>query len=132
MKKILCIFILSALLLGLAACGEAEPVLPRDGKPVIVTTLFPAYDFARVIGGERCAVTLLVPPGAESHSYEPTPQDVLRIENCDLLVANGGESEEWLETLLSGAEGDFSDELSEIGDDNFEEFAPVDISELES
>ena len=51
---------------------------------------------------------LLVPPGAETHSYEPTPQDLLRIQSCDLLICNGGESEAWLDTLLDGAAGDFA------------------------
>ena len=100
MKKILCIIILSALLLGLAACGEAEPALLRDGKPVIVTTLFPAYDFARQIAGERAEVILLVPPGAEAHSFEPTARDMIRIQESSLFFCNGGESEAWVEELL--------------------------------
>ena len=111
MKRLALALLAAALLLTLAGCGANGTIAANEKSDTvvnIVTTLFPAYDFARVIGGERCTVTLLVPPGAESHSYEPTPQDVLRIENCDLLFANGGESEEWLETLLSGAEGDFS------------------------
>ena len=47
---------------------------------------------------------LLVPPGSESHSFEPTAQDILRIQNCDLLICNGGESEVWLEEMLEGME----------------------------
>ena len=51
-------------------------------------------------------MTLLVPPGSEAHSFEPTPQDIIRIENCDLLICNGGESETWLEEILAGREKD--------------------------
>ena len=51
-------------------------------------------------------MTLLVPPGSEAHSFEPTPQDIIRIENCDLLIGNGGESETWLEEILAGREKD--------------------------
>ena len=72
----------------------------------IVCTVFPAYDFARQIAGERANVTLLVPPGSEAHSFEPTPQDIIRIENCDLLICNGGESEVWLEEILEGRENE--------------------------
>lgn len=101
---------LALLLLGLAGCGARESA-PREKTeqdgPVVVTTLFPAYDFVRVILGGRGELTLLVPPGAETHSFEPTPQDLLRIEGCDLLVGNGGESEAWLETLLDGRSGGF-------------------------
>ena len=48
------------------------------------------------------SVTLLVPPGSEAHSYEPTPQDILLLERCALLVANGGESEAWLSSVTDG------------------------------
>ena len=69
-----------------------------------MTTVFPAYDFARQVAGDQAKVTLLVPPGAETHSFEPTAQDMRRIQSCDLLICNGGESEAWLETLLAGQE----------------------------
>ena len=49
---------------------------------------------------ERVTVTLLVPPGTESHSFEPTARDMLRIQSCDLFFCNGGESEAWVEELL--------------------------------
>ena len=64
-----------------------------------------AYDFTRQIAGERAEVTLLVPPGSESHSYEPTPQDMLLLKDCALLVANGGESEAWLDSVADGLDG---------------------------
>ena len=99
--------LLAALLLALAACGRLETEETNNDKLSIVATLFPAYDFARTIAGERCRVTLLVPPGSEAHSFEPTAQDLMRVESCALLVCNGGESESWLETLLSGTEGGF-------------------------
>ena len=106
MRKITAI-LLAALLLALTACGRLETEETKNDKPSIVATLFPAYDFARTIAGERCRVTLLVPPGSEAHSFEPTAQDLMRVESCALLVCNGGESESWLETLLSGTEGGF-------------------------
>ena len=100
------------LLLSLAACGarggEADAEGQSNNGLTIVTTLFPAYDFARELCGGRCEIVLLVPPGAETHSYEPTPQDLLRIQSCDLLICNGGESEAWLDTLLDGADGAFA------------------------
>ena len=101
MKKILSVLLCLTLLLGLCACG-AGPVESGEGEIHIVTTVFPAYDFARQIAGERARVMLLVPPGAESHSFEPTAQDLLRIRDCDLFFYNGGESEAWVEELLEG------------------------------
>lgn len=104
MKKLL-VPILSVMLMALCACGDAAEERVQSGDLEIVTTVFPAYDFARNVAGEKGNVTLLVPPGSESHSFEPTPQDIIRINNCDLLICNGGESEAWLEEIADGLDG---------------------------
>ena len=101
MKRMLCLLLMLALALSIAACGGTEPTENEEREIVIVTTVFPAYDFARQIAGDRASVLLLVPPGAESHSFEPTAKDILRIQSCTLLVCNGGESEAWVEELLA-------------------------------
>lgn len=103
MKRLFILIVAAALALSLCACGERETEV-EDGRLRIVTTVFPAYDFARQVAGDQAKVTLLVPPGAETHSFEPTAQDMRRIQSCDLLICNGGESEAWLETLLAGQE----------------------------
>lgn len=105
MKKIFLSTIIMSLLLTLTACGQAE-TSPEPGGISIVATVFPAYDFARQIVGSDGSVTLLIPPGSEAHSFEPTPQDIIRIQECDLLVCNGGESEAWLEEILDGMDTD--------------------------
>ena len=111
-RRILSALLALGLLLSLAACGAGGGAAAAEGQSnkslTVVTTLFPAYDFARELCGGRCEIVLLVPPGAETHSYEPTPQDLLRIQSCDLLICNGGESEAWLDTLLDGADGAFA------------------------
>ena len=99
MKRLTAMIIAMCLLL--TACGyEQKPVSDRS-KLQIVCTSFPAYDFARQIAGDRAELTLLIKPGAEVHSYEPTPKDIIRIQECDLFICNGGESEEWVESLIS-------------------------------
>ena len=103
MKRLFVLLLILALALPLCACG-ARAEEAESGRLSIVTTVFPAYDFARQVAGEQADVTLLVPPGAEVHSFEPTAQDMRRIQSCDLLICNGGESEAWLETLLAGQE----------------------------
>ncbi|MGM9587700.1 MAG: metal ABC transporter substrate-binding protein [Candidatus Limivicinus sp.] len=103
MKKNLILLIIVCLAFSLCACGEAPAESGGEGLN-IVCTVFPAYDFAREIAGEKANVVLLVPPGSEAHSFEPTPQDIIRVENCDLLICNGGESEVWLEEILEGRE----------------------------
>ena len=98
----LCCSALSLCLL-LAGCGTGEEQSPTEGENAslrIVTTVFPAYDFARAVAGEHAEVTLLLPPGTESHSYEPTPADIVSVEDCDLFIYLGGESDAWVDTIL--------------------------------
>ena len=105
MKRVLCLILILALLPLLGGCG-AESAQRGSGEMQIVTTVFPACDFAHVVAGERATVTLLVPPGTETHSFEPTAQDLLRIRDCDLFLCTGGESEAWVEELLAGQDGE--------------------------
>ena len=91
-------------LLALTGCGARETQEAEDGRLQIVTTVFPAYDFARAAAGELADVRLLLPPGTESHSYEPTPADILAVQECDLFIYLGGESDAWVETILAAAD----------------------------
>ena len=72
----------------------------------IVCTDFPCYDFARQAAGERAEVTMLLKPGAEVHAYDPTPSDIIAIGDADLFVYIGGESDAWVESILSGFDGE--------------------------
>lgn len=101
MKRIMASVLLLCLALSMTACGGSDPARERSASVSIVTTVFPAYDFARQIAGERAEVSLLVPPGAESHSFEPTARDVIRVQECTLFFCNGGESEAWVDDLLA-------------------------------
>lgn len=105
MKRFFAFLLIICLALSLCACGRGS--IDNGGEGLeIVTTVFPAYDFACHIAGDKARVTLLVPPGSETHSFEPTPRDVITLQSCDLLICNGGESEQWLEALLEGQEGE--------------------------
>ena len=101
MKKLLPLLL--SLCLLLTGCGQAAPER-ETGRLRIVTTVFPAYDFARAAAGGLADVELLLPPGTESHSYEPTPADILAVQDCDLFIYLGGESDEWVETILDAVE----------------------------
>lgn len=78
---------------------------PTEGKKLqIVTTNFPSYDFARAITKEDADVTMLVKPGAETHSFEPSPQDIITIQNADLFIYTGGDSDEWVDGILESVQ----------------------------
>lgn len=75
------------------------------GKRIsVVTTIFPQYDFTRQIAGDKADVTMLLAPGAESHSYEPTPQDIIKIQNCDVFIYVGGENDAWVDSILESVD----------------------------
>ena len=102
MKRIASFFLALALAFSLTACTvPAEKT--DDGKLQIVATLFPYYDFARAIVGDRADVTLLLSPGREAHSFEPTPLDAVTISESDVFLYNGGEGEYWVDSMLGAA-----------------------------
>ncbi len=105
MKKTLSITILLAMLCALlSGCGaQSEP----EGEGIsVVATVFAPYDFARQLVGERGEVTLLLPPGSEAHSYEPSPKDIIEIQNCDLFIYVGGVSDAWVSDVLESVRGE--------------------------
>ena len=79
------------------SCGEVER---STGKISVVTTIFPYYDFTRSVSKGTCDVDMLLKPGSDVHSFEPTPSDILKIRNADLFIYNGGESDEWVDSIL--------------------------------
>ncbi|MDR2447204.1 MAG: zinc ABC transporter substrate-binding protein [Treponema sp.] len=100
MKRFLCIVILLSLsVCPLFAEGNKEKAVD-NGKLDVVAVNFPAYDFARQIAGDRANLTMLLPPGAESHSFEPTPRDIIKIQNCDVFIYTGGESDVWVDRIF--------------------------------
>ena len=87
------------LLLCLTGCGGRETKQEGD-RLQVVTTVFPYYDFTRQIAGEEVELTMVVPAGMDSHSFEPTPADMRLIQNADVLICNGGAMEHWLSEVL--------------------------------
>ena len=83
--------------------SENTPVLSQEGKDerlLVVTTIFPYYDFVRQIAGDRVKLKLVVPAGMDSHSFEPTPADMIAMQEADVLICNGGEMEQWVKKVL--------------------------------
>lgn len=98
-RKIISAAVCAVMLAGtIAGCGKTEE---RDSSKVqIVATLFPQYDFARQIGGDKVQVTMLLSPGMESHSYDPTPADIVNINKSDLFIYTGKYMETWADTII--------------------------------
>lgn len=106
MKKVfsLLLVIISAFSVVLCGCSLKEQTGRHSDKLSIVTSIFPYYDFSRNIVGDKADVKLLLSPGNEPHHYEPSPADIVAIEECDIFIYNGGESDEWVENVLDSLE----------------------------
>ena len=94
---ILSIFLFVSVFSG---CSFKDESKKDTSKLNVVTTIFPPYDFVREISGGLADVNMLLKPGMESHSYEPSPADIIMIENCDIFIYNGGESDTWVDEIL--------------------------------
>lgn len=102
MKRIAVIALALVLLMGLLpGCGTAKPT---GGKPSIVCTIFPQYDWVRQILGDKADkfdLTLLLGNKVDLHSYTPSFDDMMKVSNCDLFVYVGGESDGWVKDALA-------------------------------
>ena len=101
-------FVLAVMLLLFSGCAAVSQIpAASEDTLYVVTTIFPPYDFNREItnGAEHVKVRQLLRPGMESHTFDPTPADILAVQNCDLFIYTGGESDRWVQTLLDAAPG---------------------------
>ena len=92
------------LLCGDLAAGCRDSPAP-DGKPLVVATFFPMYDFAQQVAADRAQVISLVPPGVHGHDWEPSPQDVAQVRRARVFVYNGAGFEPWADKLIKEAAG---------------------------
>ncbi|TAN41183.1 MAG: zinc-binding protein [Nitrospirae bacterium] len=74
----------------------------RNDKLKVVATIFPLYDFARLIGGEAVDVSLLIPPGTEPHSFDPRPENIVSAGRAAIFVYTNDTMEPWAGSMLKG------------------------------
>lgn len=104
LKKFFCLVFSLIILLGFTGCekkAKNSGQMPHNGKINIVATIFPLFDFTKQIVGESANLHLLMKPGIDIHSFEPTPESIKIIENCDVLIYLGGEADSWVEKVLN-------------------------------
>lgn len=105
MRRLICALIALCLLMSAVCYAEGGNAVQTE-KLKVVATIFPQYDFLRAIAGDRIELSMLLKPGSETHSYEPSPQEIIAIQKCDMLVYVGGESDAWIKTILQSAPSD--------------------------
>ncbi len=104
LKRILAVVFALAVLAGTFCGCDNRAVTDNGDKLSVVATNFPLYDFARQVCGDRAKVSMLLPPGTESHAFDPTPQDIIGITNADLFLYIGGVSDSWVNGILDSVE----------------------------
>ena len=100
-------FVVLAVVFGFTAVYPGGEFNEKE-KLTVITTGFASYDFARQLVKDKGEVIMLLSPGEESHTYEPTPADIVAIRQSDVFICGGGESEQWAERILDGIESSIS------------------------
>ena len=102
-SKVIYIIILIAIIIGIISVITSVYNNKKidDNKLQITTTIFPYYSIADEICSAESNIVMLIKPGSESHTYEPTPEDIISIKNSDVFIYTGGESDKWVETIIS-------------------------------
>ena len=101
-KKITLLFLL--LLSFLLSCQPAKESNREDQKLRVIATIFPIYDFARNIGGDKINITMLLPPGIDAHHYELKPEDIVKVSKTDIFLFTNFEMEPWAYKIINAAE----------------------------
>jgi len=101
-KTIFILITLAVFLFGINGCKKNKNAVTRnaDGRLIVTATNFPPYDFVRRIAKDKVNLNLLLPPGAESHSFEPSPRDIITVQNSGIFIYVGGESDAWVDRIL--------------------------------
>lgn len=97
----------AALTMSMTACGsqaEVETDANADDRPVVLTTFTVLADIAKNVAGDELRVESITKPGAEIHGYEPTPLDIAKASEADLILDNGLGLELWFEQFVDSAE----------------------------
>ncbi len=106
MRKILCaVVVLLLCSCGLTACTDTKTTTEQYD---IVTTVFPAYDFARAVAGDTLKIKMLITPGGEAHGFSPTLDDLAAVQNCKLFIYTGGPTDAWADEQFSSGNLDTS------------------------
>ena len=101
MKNIYKITIVTITFISLL-CLNGCSINNNNNKLTIIASSFPGYDFARAItkDSNNIEVKMLLNPGTEMHNYEPTPQDIIKINNSKMFIYVGGDSDEWINDII--------------------------------
>jgi len=92
------LFLMICLIVGNGICGSMQS---KQTSPIkIMTTIFPLKEFAHAVAGDLGIVDLLLPPGAEIHTWQPKPSDLVKLSSADVFIYIGEKLEPWVDDIL--------------------------------
>ena len=97
-KKIILFFLI--VLFFTVSCKQADEPPGENARLKVIATIFPLYDFARNIGGDKIKVTMLLPPSSDPHHYELKPDDIIRIGKTNVFLFTSFEMEPWARKVI--------------------------------
>lgn len=104
MKKIILLLLVIPMLFTIGCSKENESDQNSENKIKIYTSIYPVYDFAKKVGGDKVDVTNLVPAGTEPHDWEVSTSDIVNLEKADMLIYNGAGIENWTDKVINTLE----------------------------
>lgn len=104
-KFILPALLLAAILISGCISQNGQDSGGASGRIKVAATIAPLGEFVEAVGGDRVTVTVIVPPAAEPHTFEPTPSQMVELAGADLFVKNGAGLEFWLDRILQANAG---------------------------
>lgn len=109
MRKIKKVCLVIAVLITICGCTNNKNKTGKEAeneKIRIVTTIFPIYDWTRQIVGndlDNVELTMVLNNGTDLHSFQPTPADIKMIEDCNIFIYVGGESDDWIKDIIQNS-----------------------------
>ncbi|KQC08563.1 MAG: hypothetical protein APR62_04555 [Smithella sp. SDB] len=103
LKKTSLIFLI-LLSFFMSSCQPAKEANKNEQKLEVVASIFPVYDFARNIGGDKINITMLLPPGADAHHYELKPGDIIKVSKTDIFLFTNFDMEPWSYQIINAAD----------------------------
>lgn len=117
-KKIFAALFLLAVMVSVSGCaGDSQR--GQNKKMNVAVSIYPVYEFAKTVAGDRMNIELIVPPGAEAHDWEPSAKDIKKINSAALVLYNGGGMESWIESIKKNSQDKNKDAFVETGKDLF-------------
>lgn len=92
------------LLTLILSCQQAKEPDKKIEKLNVIATIFPVYDFARHIGGDKINIQMMLPPGMDAHHYELRPEDIVKVTKADIFLFTNFELEQWAYKIIKAAD----------------------------